>query len=541
MSWMELILRMLLCLLIAGIIGAVIGWLLRSLFGGNKTAELEESWRGRLAGKEKELETLRADSRNQHSAVEGQLADCNAGVKTHLAAIADHEAKYAELQASLNAKTLEFDKLSADAESLRGKLALSDSSSSDLQAKLATAETSLQSKHSELGDLTTKLAAATALAATLKSGGPDVEKLKAENDLLRKRIGSLEADLTASKALSAELTTLKDKLAAAENATADLQGKLTTAEASMSGKQSEIGDLTTKLAAAAALATTLKGSGDEAATLKAENESQQTRIASLISERDALQQQLGELQTTAKSQAEDWEANALQLSSDKDREIQELQKRVGELEPLSAQAKDWEVKYFAVLDEKQKESSALQSRMAELEPLGAQFNAIQAEAKAKDSQIHTLEARIRELETGNAKAEIVPDLIRIQGIGPVYFEKLSTKSGIKMQADLLERGKTAVGRREIAAESGIDEALILRWVNHCDLRRISGVDEQYAELLEVAGVDSVPELAQRNADNLHAKVVATNEERHVSPDTPTADDIRQWVEQAKTLGRVVTH
>ncbi|MBS1808883.1 MAG: DUF4332 domain-containing protein [Acidobacteria bacterium] len=179
--------------------------------------------------------------------------------------------------------------------------------------------------------------------------------------------------------------------------------------------------------------------------------------------------------------------------------------------------------------------------MAELEPLGAQFNAIQAEAKAKDSQIHTLEARIRELETGNAKAEIVPDLIRIQGIGPVYFEKLSTKSGIKMQADLLERGKTAVGRREIAAESGIDEALILRWVNHCDLRRISGVDEQYAELLEVAGVDSVPELAQRNADNLHAKVVATNEERHVSPDTPTADDIRQWVEQAKTLGRVVTH
>jgi hypothetical protein len=39
----------------------------------------------------------------------------------------------------------------------------------------------------------------------------------------------------------------------------------------------------------------------------------------------------------------------------------------------------------------------------------------------------------------------------------------------------------------------------LTWVNHADLYRIKGVAGQYAELLEVAGVDTVPELARRSA------------------------------------------
>ena len=559
MSWTELILRMFLCLLVAGVIGAVIGWLLHSLFGGNKTAELEASWRGQLAGKEREMETLRADSRKQLATVEGRLADCNTGVKTHLAALADHEAKYATLQASLNARNMEFDKLSADAAALQGKLALADSSSADLHGKLATADASLHSKHSEVGDLTTKLAAAAALAATLRSSGAESEKRKAENDLLRKRIGSLEADVSKASewearsvaltserdglqkqlgdlqishqaqadSVAAELAALKTKLGASEAAMTELNGRLATAEAAMDSQHSEVDDLTLKLAAAAALATQFKGRAGETDKLKAEN--------------DSLQARLGALQTSNNAQAEDWEMKTLKTSSDKDREIQELQKRVSELEPLGAQAKDWEVKYLAVLDEKQQESLHLRNRVSELEPLGMQLSSIQAEAKSKETQISALEARLKELEAARTKAVIVPDLEAIEGIGPVYFGKLSSQSGIRMQAELLERGKSALGRKEIAEQTGIDAPLILRWVNHCDLRRINGVDEQYAELLEVAGVDTVVELATRNPENLHAKVVAINAEKRVSSRTPSADDIKQWVEQAKTLPRVVTH
>jgi len=106
---------------------------------------------------------------------------------------------------------------------------------------------------------------------------------------------------------------------------------------------------------------------------------------------------------------------------------------------------------------------------------------------------------------------------------------------------LLEKGATRLGRRKLADESGISEALILRWVNHVDLFRIKGVEAQYSELLEAAGVDSVPELAQRVAANLHPKLVEANVQRSMVRQLPTLHQLETWIEHAKTLPRVVTH
>ncbi len=79
-------------------------------------------------------------------------------------------------------------------------------------------------------------------------------------------------------------------------------------------------------------------------------------------------------------------------------------------------------------------------------------------------------------------------------------------------------------------------------MNHVDLIRINGIDEQYAELLEVAGVDTVPELATRNADNLHAKLVDVNNgEQKISPTTPSLLEVQSWIGHAKTLEKIVTH
>src|SRR3954468_12835519 len=101
------------------------------------------------------------------------------------------------------------------------------------------------------------------------------------------------------------------------------------------------------------------------------------------------------------------------------------------------------------------------------------------------------------------------DVIQVEGIGEVFAQKLKD-IGIATTDTLLEKGATRLGRRKLADESGISEALILRWVNHVDLFRIKGVEAQYSELLEAAGVDSVPELAQRVAANLHPKLVEAN-------------------------------
>jgi predicted flap endonuclease-1-like 5' DNA nuclease len=128
----------------------------------------------------------------------------------------------------------------------------------------------------------------------------------------------------------------------------------------------------------------------------------------------------------------------------------------------------------------------------------------------------------------------------IEGIGPTYASKLGD-AGIKTTDDLLEAGATSNGREELAETTGITEKLILEWVNLADLMRIKGVGEEYSDLLEEAGVDTVAELARRNAENLFAKICEVNEQKQLVRRPPTADQVAQWIAQAKTLPRKVTY
>jgi hypothetical protein len=89
--------------------------------------------------------------------------------------------------------------------------------------------------------------------------------------------------------------------------------------------------------------------------------------------------------------------------------------------------------------------------------------------------------------------------------------------------------------------TGISGSLILRWVNHADLFRIKGVAGQFSELLEVAGVDTVPELAQRNAENLQQALAKTNEEKNLAKTTPSLNQVTAWIAEAKTLPKIVQH
>lgn len=128
----------------------------------------------------------------------------------------------------------------------------------------------------------------------------------------------------------------------------------------------------------------------------------------------------------------------------------------------------------------------------------------------------------------------------IEGIGPVMGEKLRA-AGISSTDKLLAASKTKKQRAEIAANTGISEKLILRFANMADLFRITGVGQEFAELLEAAGVDTVPELAQRRADNLTAKMVEVNEEKNLTRRTPSLAEVEKWVAEAKTLPRVLEY
>jgi predicted flap endonuclease-1-like 5' DNA nuclease len=128
----------------------------------------------------------------------------------------------------------------------------------------------------------------------------------------------------------------------------------------------------------------------------------------------------------------------------------------------------------------------------------------------------------------------------IEGIGPVYAEKLRA-AGVGSVGALLRAGATPEGRKELEEKADIGHEYILDWVNRADLMRVRGVGEEYSDLLEKAGVDTVLELAQRNPDNLHDKLLATNAEKQLVRREPTRGMVARWVEHAKTLERVVLY
>lgn len=128
----------------------------------------------------------------------------------------------------------------------------------------------------------------------------------------------------------------------------------------------------------------------------------------------------------------------------------------------------------------------------------------------------------------------------IEGIGPAMKEKLAV-ADIATTDDLLKLCCDKSGRKKVAEQTGCTENQLLKWANMADLMRISGVGQEYSELLEAAGVDTVKELRNRNAENLAAAMAKVNEEKKLTRTVPSAKVVEKWVAQAKSLDPLITH
>jgi predicted flap endonuclease-1-like 5' DNA nuclease len=128
----------------------------------------------------------------------------------------------------------------------------------------------------------------------------------------------------------------------------------------------------------------------------------------------------------------------------------------------------------------------------------------------------------------------------VEGIGPAIGEKLRA-CGIADTDALLAETKTPKQRKAVAEKSGLSEKRVLKFANMVDLYRIDGVGSEYAELLEAAGVDTVPELAQRNPVELAKKMAEVTKAKKLTRRTPSGSEVAKWVEQAKALPRMLTY
>lgn len=128
----------------------------------------------------------------------------------------------------------------------------------------------------------------------------------------------------------------------------------------------------------------------------------------------------------------------------------------------------------------------------------------------------------------------------VEGIGPKYAELLK-QQGIDTTEKLLELCCSHAGREALSETTSISASKILKWVNMCDLFRINGVAGQFAELLECAGVDTIKELRNRNADNLAMQMAEVNMSRRLCKTSPSSKTVADWIRQAKALEPLVTY
>jgi len=153
--------------------------------------------------------------------------------------------------------------------------------------------------------------------------------------------------------------------------------------------------------------------------------------------------------------------------------------------------------------------------------------------ETKIAEVNKKPANITKLSKG------VP-ILQIEGTRATYKDKLA-KEGIQTSGDLLEAGATRKGRKDLAEKTSISPKLIMTWVNLADLIRIKGVSEEYSDLLEEAGVDTVVELSLRNPEKLHEKLVEINNEKKLVRRLPSLTNVSDWITQARQLPRIVKY
>jgi hypothetical protein len=129
-----------------------------------------------------------------------------------------------------------------------------------------------------------------------------------------------------------------------------------------------------------------------------------------------------------------------------------------------------------------------------------------------------------------------PNVIDIQGIGDKYSKGLA-ELGIITTDQLLKRGRTEKGLKEIASATEAKPAQVRQWVVMADLLRVARVTPQDARALAAAGVDSAAGLAGASSKKLAAQLAETGEPKSVGSHPVTSVRAGEWIAAARVLSR----
>jgi PAS domain S-box-containing protein len=162
-----------------------------------------------------------------------------------------------------------------------------------------------------------------------------------------------------------------------------------------------------------------------------------------------------------------------------------------------------------------------------------EWQPVQTEEEAPQEEL-AVEPEVPVVEEATGPAPRKYKVEEIEGIGPAYAAILSGV-GIITTEELLDAAATRKGRADLAEQTSISEKLILKWANRADLMRVPGIGEEYSDLLEAAGVDTVKELRRRIPENLYDAMLKVNEQDKLVRRPPHLSEVQAWVEASKAI------
>jgi chromosome segregation ATPase len=586
------------CLVGAALLGGLIGWLLKQFLGGNRIAELEAGWQSKLGGIEGERDRLALASREaddkltswrtkysgletEYGTIKTDLTKLTAGLKVcgdaragleaqlakNAAVIADLENRLQLAIAGDKAGDAAYEKQIAE---LKAQLAVAGQHHTELESGWTTRFTALESDRNlfraQLTDLSARAGKADAGYQVQIAGyAAEIADLKAQMAAASRERTELESSWTArfagfekagaehqtqSAAYAEEIADLKRQLALSEKR---LDKAVAGDKADDAAYQKQIADLKAQLAG------TQQSLSKAVAGDKADDAAYEKQIVELKAQLAAAAKQRAELESSWTARLAGFE----KTGADHQAQIVELKTQMAGTEQRLAKAVASD-KADATANEKR--IAELQARIEkliatdkandagyekQLADLRAQLTASQTETNKAASQAASmvaaadhdaLKAKLADAEA-RAKKIVAGDIERIEGIGTVYGQKLRA-NGIAWVRELLAHGANPDGRTGIATATGIKPELILAWVNAADLLRVDGITPDWAELLEVSGVDTVKELRNRVPANLLAKMTETNPSGpngRFAPTLPELSEVESWIGQAKGMQPRVTH
>jgi predicted transglutaminase-like cysteine proteinase len=124
-------------------------------------------------------------------------------------------------------------------------------------------------------------------------------------------------------------------------------------------------------------------------------------------------------------------------------------------------------------------------------------------------------------------------LTEIIGLEQKHADLLQ-KAGISETEDLLPLTHYQI--QQMARSIGVSVKTLDTWQEHADLMRIDGITPQLANAINLIGIDSVKEFAQRNTKTTVAKLKELKSEKpKVLTKVPTEKEVQKWKDQAIVL------